>query len=68
MEVNSMPAVMIKRTRTSSADPKQVLRAYIDRLPLDKQREFVMSAFQLMSARRNGRAMEFKRVTGAARV
>jgi hypothetical protein len=41
----------IKRQHDTTVDPKQVLRAHIDQLSADKQREFVASAFQLIAAR-----------------
>ena len=40
-----------KRLRATPVDPKQVLRAHIDQLSADKQREFIASAFQLIAAR-----------------
>jgi hypothetical protein len=46
-----MLPLQIKRQRSSNVDHKQVLRAYVDQLPLDKQREFVSLAFQLIAAR-----------------
>jgi hypothetical protein len=42
-----------KRLCDTSVDPKQVLRAHIDQLPLERQREFVITAFQLIAARPN---------------
>lgn len=37
--------------RYGFVDPKQQLRAHIDQLPLDKQREFVTTALQLIVQR-----------------
>lgn len=46
-----MLPVVIKRQRSNRIDSKQLLRAHVDQLPLDKQREFVIEAFKLLSAR-----------------
>ena len=46
-----MSSLQIKRQRDMNVDPKQVLRAYIDQLPLKEQRDFIVSAFQLMAER-----------------
>jgi hypothetical protein len=46
-----MPLLQIKRQCNTTVDPKQVLRAHIDQLPLYKQREFVATAFQLIAER-----------------
>jgi hypothetical protein len=46
-----MSPLQIKRQRNANVDPKQVLRAHIDQLPVEKQREFITSAFQLMAER-----------------
>lgn len=46
-----MLPLQIKRQRYSSIDDKQLLRTHIDRLPLDKQREFVATALQLIAER-----------------
>ena len=46
-----MLPLQIKRQRSTKADPKEVLRAHVDRLPPDKQREFIASAFQLIAKR-----------------
>lgn len=43
--------LLIKRQRYFNVDHKQALRAHIDQLPLDKQREFVATAFQLIAER-----------------
>ncbi len=43
--------LLIKRQRNTTVDHKEVLRAYIAQLPVDKQREFVATAFQLMAER-----------------
>ncbi len=48
-----MLPLQIKRQRDTNVDPKQVLRAHIDQLSLDRQREFVAIAFQLIAARSN---------------
>ena len=46
-----MQSLRIKRKRYSNVDDKQILRANIEQLPLDKQREFVSAAFQLIGKR-----------------
>ncbi len=46
-----MSFLQIKRQRTTDVDPKQLLRAHVDQLPLEKQRAFVAAAFQLIAAR-----------------
>jgi hypothetical protein len=46
-----MLPLKIKRQRDTEVDPKQVLRAHVDRLPPDKQREFIAVAFQLIAKR-----------------
>ena len=46
-----MLPLQIKRQRATEADPKQVLRAHVDRLPPDKQREFIAVALQLIAKR-----------------
>jgi hypothetical protein len=46
-----MPVLYIKRQPDPNVDPKQVLRTYVEQLPLDKQREFIESAFQLIAQR-----------------
>ena len=46
-----MLPLQIRRQRDTNVDPKQVLRAHIDQLPLGKQREFVATAFQLIAER-----------------
>jgi hypothetical protein len=46
-----MPVLQIKRKLDPNVDPKQVLRKYVDQLPPDKQREFIASAFQLITKR-----------------
>ncbi len=48
-----MFSLQIKRQRNTNVDPKQVLRAHIDQLPLGRQREFVAIAFQMIAARPN---------------
>lgn len=48
-----MLPLQIKRHLNTNVDPKQVLRAHIDQLPLGRQREFVAIAFQLIAARPN---------------
>jgi hypothetical protein len=50
-EISSMSSLQIKRKHDTNDDPKQVLRAHIDRLPPEKQREFIASALQLMAER-----------------
>jgi hypothetical protein len=46
-----MLPLQIKRHRYTNVDPKKELRAHIARLPVAKQREFVLSAFQLIAKR-----------------
>jgi hypothetical protein len=46
-----MLALKIKRSRVSSIDPKQTLRAHVDQLPLDQQHEFVSLALRLIATR-----------------
>jgi hypothetical protein len=46
-----MNAVRIKRTVASEVDPKAALRAQVEQMPAEKQREFVMAAFQLLGDR-----------------
>lgn len=46
-----MPPLQIKRQRDTDVDPKQVLRAHINQLPPEKQREFIASALQLIAER-----------------
>jgi hypothetical protein len=47
-----MNALQINRHRTSDQSSKEALRAHIDRLSLEMQREFVEVALQLIAARR----------------
>jgi hypothetical protein len=51
LEINRMLPLQIKRHVEPNVDPKQVLRAHIDQLPEEKQREFVAAAFQLLGDR-----------------
>ena len=46
-----MLSLKIKRYTDPNVDPKQALRAHIDMLPVEKQREFVAAAFQLLGDR-----------------
>jgi hypothetical protein len=46
-----MCPLKIKRQPDTNVDPKQALRAHIDQLPPEKQREFVASALQLIAKR-----------------
>ncbi len=46
-----MLKLLIKRQHDATVDPKQVLRAHIDRLPTEKQQEFIALAFQLIAER-----------------
>lgn len=46
-----MMPVRIKRTLASEVDPKAALRAQVEQMPVEKQREFVMAAFQLLGDR-----------------
>jgi hypothetical protein len=46
-----MHPLQIKRSRNTSNDPRKNLRAHVDQLPIEQQREFVALAFQLIVAR-----------------
>jgi hypothetical protein len=46
-----MNAQQINRHRTGKLSPKEALRAHIDQLSLEKQREFIAAALQLIIAR-----------------
>ncbi len=46
-----MSPLHIKRQRNTNVDPKQVLRAHVNQLPMEKQQAFIASAFQLIAAR-----------------
>jgi hypothetical protein len=46
-----MNTLRINRSLDSNVDPKQLLRAHVEQLPVEKQREFVEAAFQLMGDR-----------------
>jgi hypothetical protein len=48
-----MSTLRIRRQRCNVADPKKILRAHIDQLPLEKQRDFVLTALQLIAERTN---------------
>jgi hypothetical protein len=48
-----MLPLKIKRQRDSEVDPKQVLRAHVEGLSRDKQREFIAFALQLIAERAN---------------
>ncbi len=43
--------LLIKRQHDTTVDPKQVLRAHIDRLSTEKQHEFIALAFRLIAER-----------------
>ncbi len=60
-----MSPLQIKRQRDTNVDPKQVLRAHVDQLPVEKQREFVASAFQLIAERTGTREAEIRASTKA---
>ncbi len=59
-----MLPLQIKRQRDTTVDSKQALRAHVDRLPSDKQREFIAVAFQLIGERTGMRAAEIKARNG----
>ena len=46
-----MLPLKIKRYADPEVDPKQALRAHVEQLPIEKQREFVATAFQLLGDR-----------------
>ena len=46
-----MQALQISRRTESNVDPKQLLRAQVDQMPVEKQREFVDVALQLLGDR-----------------
>jgi len=46
-----MQPLQIKRHLDTTVDPKQLLRSHVDQLPVEKQREFVEAAFQLLGDR-----------------
>lgn len=46
-----MQSLQIKRRLDTDVDPKQLLRAQVDQMPIEKQREFVEAAFQLLGDR-----------------
>lgn len=46
-----MQTLQIKRTTDPNLDPKQALRAHVDSMPIEQQREFVAAAFQLLGDR-----------------
>jgi hypothetical protein len=48
-----MTPLLIKRQRKPEIDAKQLLRAHVEQLPVDKQREFIAAAFQLLGRRNN---------------
>jgi hypothetical protein len=56
-----MPTLLIKRQRDTTGDPKHVLRAHIDQLPLHKQRQFVATALQLIAERTSAERQDQKR-------
>jgi hypothetical protein len=46
-----MLPLKIKRHTDPDVDPKQALRAHIEQMPVEKQQEFVLAAFQLLGDR-----------------
>jgi hypothetical protein len=62
-----MLLLQIKRQRNTEVDPKQVLRAHVDRLPPHKQREFIAVAFQLMAKRTSMNEAEIRARYGQPR-
>jgi hypothetical protein len=46
-----MNTLSINRRRNSTLTPKELLRHHIERLSLDQQFEFILSALQLISTR-----------------
>jgi hypothetical protein len=53
-----MTPLLIKRQRNTEIDAKQLLRAHVEQLPVDKQREFIAAAFQLLGRRNDGEQAE----------
>jgi hypothetical protein len=53
-----MFAFLINRHRRHSQSAKESLRAHIDQLSFEEQRQFVLSALQLMAARPQLQAAE----------
>ena len=53
-----MLPLQIKRRVATDVDPKQLLRAHVEQLPIEKQREFVVEALRLLAQRdRSGRVV-----------
>jgi hypothetical protein len=48
---DKMQPLLIKRRLETNDDPKQLLRAQVEQWPIEKQREFVEAAFQLLGDR-----------------
>ena len=46
-----MNTLRINRSLGTEVDPKQALRAHVDQMPIEKQRDFVAAAFQLLGDR-----------------
>jgi len=46
-----MHSLRINRHTDPNLDPKQLLRAHVEQMPIEKQVEFVIAAFQLMADR-----------------
>jgi len=46
-----MVTLQIKRHTDPNVDPKQLLRAHVDKLPIEKQYEFIAAACQLLGDR-----------------
>jgi hypothetical protein len=47
-----MLPLQIKRRVTSEVDPKQLLRAHVEQMPIEKQLEFVETALELLGNRK----------------
>jgi hypothetical protein len=51
LEIIPMLPLQIKRHVDPNVDPKQLLRAHVEQLPVEQQREFIEAAFQLLGDR-----------------
>ncbi len=60
-----MLPLQIKRQRATNVDPKQLLRAHIDQLPIEKQHEFITLAFRLIAERTDKHEAERRASTSA---
>jgi hypothetical protein len=62
-----MQTLQITRHADPNVDPKQALRSHVDQLPIEKQREFVAAAYQLLGDRidlsKVGRVLKSKRMS-----